>query len=267
MIISEELDYDINCALVKLNNKHSERYAIYPWSNENIKNYYNYYDLEGKKVLCPTGSGDHAIKSIEGGASKIDCVDINPLTKYYQALKLAFLSNYNEEKFWQQFKNNSRQILNPKINLEDIKDFLDEDTYVFWSNIINQKAFNNNRNLFRFDGEPTPLKLDYNKAKNNIDNAIITCYDDDIKFFIKDIDEKYDVIFLSNILEWQNERNKQSIIEDCFDILEPNGVIYDAICRRNFNNTTEYNNLEKKIPTKFYDSITVEKGVYVYRKK
>ena len=268
MVISEELGKDIKNATTELKYHNMPCYDIYPWSNEHLENYYNYYDLKDKKVLCITGSGDHAIHAIAGGAIEIDCVDINTLAKYYQALKLAFISKYNKDKFKKQFKNNNKQVLNPNIKLKNIREFLDDDTYLFWNNLIDLDTFKNNRNLFRFDGEPYPIAINYEQIKMNINNVIITCYDDDIKYFIQDIDKKYDVIFLSNVLEWHNFPVRQAIIENCFNILEPNGVIYDAICRRDFDAAEEFDNLEKKIPTKFYDDSTlVEKGVYVYRKK
>lgn len=268
MVITEELNQDIIKAFNQLKNHNSYRYRIYPWSNEHIEKYYNYYDLQGKKVLCPIGSGDHTLYAITGGASKIDCVDINPLAKYYQALKLALINKYNESDFWKHYSNECFQTLSTKINLNDIKDFLDDDSFIFWEQLINHPGFEQNKYLFRFDGEPFPIISEYKNIKDNINNTEITFYDDDISFFIKDIDIKYDAIFLSNILEWQRSSKRQSIIEDCFEILEPNGVIYDVICRRNFENAEEFKYLEKKIPTKFYENSTsVEKGVYVYRKK
>ena len=34
---------------------------LYPWTNENIKSYYNYKDLTDKTALCITSSGDHIL--------------------------------------------------------------------------------------------------------------------------------------------------------------------------------------------------------------
>lgn len=268
MVYKEELEQDLKYAMEQLKNKNSYRYRIYPWSNEHIENYYNYYNLTNKKVLCATGSGDHAVHSIDGGAIKIDCVDINPLSKYYQELKLAFMKIYNEATFWEQYSDKKHEVLSSTINIEELKNCLDENSYLFWHYLINQSEFKYNKYLFRFDGDPYQLNLDFEKIKNNIKNTEITYYDDDIRFFIKDIDIKYDVIFLSNILEWQRESCRQEIIENCFDILNPNGVIYDAICRREYGNTEIFENFETKIPTQFYrNSNDVKKGVYIYRKK
>ena len=56
---------------------------IYPFSNEDIGCYYDYYDLKDKKALCITSSGDHIIYASQGGATEIDAFDRNRLCKYY----------------------------------------------------------------------------------------------------------------------------------------------------------------------------------------
>ncbi len=64
---------------------------IYPWTNENIEDVINYLDLN-KKIRW---SGDHAIYACLAGSKLIDSVDINPLAKYYSALKVAMIRTYN----------------------------------------------------------------------------------------------------------------------------------------------------------------------------
>lgn len=272
MTISEELQYNIEVALYELKeNKEKHNHGpIYPWSNEYIDKYFNYYDLTGKRVLCITGSGDHAIYAASAGASIIDCVDTNFLCKYYQELKLSFIKKYDENNFWKQFSNNKAQILNPNIDINSLKPFMDTNSYIFWFLLIREKEFQNNSRLFRFDGNPKPINIDYKKTKENLSQAIITYYDDDIKSFIKDVDFKYDAIFLSNILEWKKiNTDTQTVLNDCLEKLNPNGVIYDAFCKRDIHTEKKYKNFEASIPTHYFDKENdiVDRGVYVYRKK
>lgn len=49
MVISEELRNDIKHATAELKYHNMHCYDIYPWSNEHLENYYNYYDLKDKK--------------------------------------------------------------------------------------------------------------------------------------------------------------------------------------------------------------------------
>lgn len=72
---------------------------IYPFTNENISEYYKYIDFKNKNVLTATSSGDHALNSILCGAKNIDTFDINPLAKYYSELKIAAIKTLSLEDF------------------------------------------------------------------------------------------------------------------------------------------------------------------------
>lgn len=269
MTISEELQKDIDLGIRQIKGIKSIG-PIYPWSNEGIDKYYDYYNLTEKRVLCITGSGDHAIYAASAGASVIDCVDINPLSKYYQELKLSLIKKYDENNFWKQISNNRLQVLNPNIDINSLKSFMDNNSFIFWFLLIREKEFKNNQRLFRFDGRPSPININYKKTRKNLSKTTITYYDDDIKYFIQDVDFKYDAIFLSNILEWEKtDANAEAILKNCLEKLNPNGVIYDAFCRREFNNEIEYEGFETKFPTRYFDKNekNIDRGVYVYRKK
>ena len=149
------LQRDIEAAFYLLNTKKCvDTYKLYPWSNERIFKYYKYYDLTNKKAMCITGSGDHALYAIAAGASEAHCVDKNFLCKYYQALKIALILTYDEKYFFELFKNRGKILLINKDNLNDAKEFLDEEKFIFWNEIINSRVFRRNKRLFRTDGFP-----------------------------------------------------------------------------------------------------------------
>lgn len=269
MDVFENLQRDIEIAFKLLHDPKSvDDFKLYPWSNERIYKYNKYYDLNEKKVLCITGSGDHALHAICAGAKNIDCIDINPLAKYFQALKITLIIAYDETTFFNQIKETHSKILNPKLNLNDLKPFLNEETFIFWNEIINSKIFKKNKRLFRLDGMPNKINLDYNNLKDLLPNVNINYYDADIKEYILKTKKKYDAIFLSNIMDWEKPYSKL-IIDGCMEILNNNGVIYDTIVNRKLNDDLPFNNLEKTIITDFdfFDSIYSDKGIYVYRKK
>ena len=147
-----ELDKDIKMALKILYNEpltieEMNFYnKIYPWSNENINAYYNYYDLTNKNALCITSSGDHLLYAIAAGAKDIDAFDMNRLSKYYSALKIALILAYDEKNFFKHFTNKHNHFISNKINLNNIKYFLCEDYFIFWEELLNTKAFKIEKN-------------------------------------------------------------------------------------------------------------------------
>lgn len=265
------LQYDIELAFSILNKKGecSDKFKLYPWSNEHIEKYYDYYSLIDKNALCITGSGDHALYAAANGASKIDCVDINPLAKYYQALKIALILAYDEKTFFKHFINRKKRLLTHKIKLDDIKEFMDDDMVVFWNEILSSKSFKKNGRLFRDDGFPNKFKLDYEHLKEELKCTKIKYYDSDINDFINENNEKYDAIFLSNVLEWQASTNRTIILNKYLELLTKNGILYDTYIKRDFSYGDPLREYEKKIVTTtgFPGLSCSEKGVYAYRKK
>ena len=165
---------------------------IYPWTNEQIEKYYNYYSLSDKKVLCVTSSGDHLLWAVYGGSRKIQCFDKNGLSKYYSALKVASIKAFDENRFYKLFR---EQSISKKLNINDIKSFLTEDEALFWSELVSCKKFKNNYRLFRTDGGIITNLPPYNHLKSSLLNADIKYIDCDILDLSKlDID-KYDIIF------------------------------------------------------------------------
>lgn len=268
MDVFKNLQSDIELAFELLYTPQSvDDFKLYPWSNEKINKYYKYYNSKDKDVLCITGSGDHALYAINSGAKKIDCVDINPLCKYYLELKKALILAYDEDDFFNHFCK-IRRILTTKINLNDIKPFMDENAFVFWNEIINSRIFKKNKRLFREDGLPVKFKMNYENLKLNLSKVPITYYDSDIKDYLLDTSEKYDVIYLSNVLEWQ-KLYKDYILSQSLKKLNDNGIIYEAYFKYPHQKDNNHDNLEKKIITVYGYPHTEfpESGAYVYRKK
>ena len=268
MELFDNLQRDIELAFELLYTRQSvDDFKLYPWSNEGIHKYYKYYDLKDKDVLCITGSGDHALFAANNGAKEIDCLDKNPLCKYYLALKIALILAYDEKNFFRHFSSKKNKILITEINLDEIKPYLDENVYIFWKEIISSKIFKKNKRMFRDDGSPTKFKMDYQKLKENLSKVKINYYDGDLKNYLITTSKKYDVIFLSNVLEWEC-CSKEEILSNSQKVLNDNGVVYDTYIKRNFKDDNLYSNLEAMIATEFsIPSINfTEKGVYVYRK-
>lgn len=221
---------------------------IYPWTNERIDQYIADYNLEEKKVLTITSSFDHALHSINHGAKSIDCFDINRLCKYYADLKQALILRYDKDlvnkilNFTQNNEDLSHYKINPYFSLEDIKDlFIMPESYIFWSVIINNPAFNkNNYRLFRNDGNPTNKLPPLLELKEQLKTTSINFFDFDIENINTYLDDshKYDIVFLSNILDFYKEDTE--IINIIMNKLNDNGLIFDYhIKKRNRTHSLE----------------------------
>ena len=199
--------------------------SLYPFSNEEIKKYYNYKDLTGKSALCITGSGDHSLFCALAGAKNIVSVDINPLAKYFSALKIAIIKAYDKKYFCKIFTNEG---IIKKIKLSDLREFMDEEIFEFWDRalkIIYGYSDYNNR-LFRFDGGPFCSFYDYyNEIKEKLFELNILYHDCDVTWLSNEYENYFDAIFLSNCAEWAD--NHLEFLRDVSEYLVQNGVLYD----------------------------------------
>ena len=231
---------------------------IYPWSNEDIYNYYNYEDLTNKNALCITSSGDHILYAVAAGANNIDAFDKNRLCKYYAALKIALILSQDEKTFFKLINCRSKCIISKSINLQEIEPFIDETYYTFWKEITSSRKFKHNKILFRFDGSPQQIRLNYNNLRNSLNEATINYIDADANLFLKQSQKNYDAIFLSNIIEWEHYLDRNFILSSFINLLNNNGVIYDYCHKRFINQLNFWFNEPESI---------INNKVLVYRNK
>lgn len=250
-------------------------YNIYPWSNELLKYYYNLESLDGKKALCITGSGDHPIHAVLQGATKVDCIDINPLAKRYSELKIALIKAFNHRDFFSQFVSYSPidtfNVISANMPIRYVKRFLSEDAYYFWKRILDKSNQKDVRNLFRadgFEGYDTGLSIAYaNKEKyellrKKIRGSEIRYYDANVLDYALNCHETYDAIFLSNVFEkLQSEKERLALINGCVKLLSIGGVLYDFQMNNSIKRPT--NNLALVKP---FEKLASDQKVYVYKK-
>jgi S-adenosylmethionine:diacylglycerol 3-amino-3-carboxypropyl transferase len=81
----------------------SERSRVYPFTTENLAGYMKDLNLEDKKVLSITGSGDHILNSFYYGASSVVGFDINSLASLFGELKFNALGKLKFKDFKKYF--------------------------------------------------------------------------------------------------------------------------------------------------------------------
>lgn len=195
------------------------------WGNENMDYYLNMVHMPQKEnALTVAGSGDHIYNLIANGVTNVDSFDINYLTEYLAlGLKLALIEKYDYYDFLFMITN----IANPLLSLEELSDILtdllpcmDLKYRIFWREIIDynyrlQKRKGTNLNLilmlyinvfsntFNLDNNTYLCdERSYIAFKNKLRNAHITFKGLDVADLPSKVKGKYDLILLSNTLDY-----------------------------------------------------------------
>lgn len=234
--------------------------SSYLWTNENMYLYDN-EDLKDKKVLTVTSSGDHALNAILNGAKNIDSFDINLYSKYVSALKIAMIKKYDYNAFYYRvnwIENIGGLNFNAKENMvEELKEYLTYDEYMFWETeeylrINNKICFYDivNTNLYRNLNKYNNV-YSYKKLRRMLGDVSIIYNDFDIKDISDNINNKYDCIYVSNILEFflSSDKEYKKVVQSLDGILNKKGKIhgYDFNWNMNAKYIDKYpNNLDYK---------------------
>lgn len=200
----------------------------YPWTNEDIERYLKFVDFNGKDSgLTVLASGDQAFNLVKNGIGNIDTFDINPLAEYYAlGLKRAMILKYDFKTF-----NNVIEILyNPWCGIDMVHSlikglfpYMESEHKKFWETILDyshnlQKSKGTRLNVILmlvldvFNLNQIGLNNylsnedNYNLIRNGLSKANITFKN------INAIDlarvykgKKYDIIMMSNILDYFHE--------------------------------------------------------------
>ena len=209
----------------KIDRFFSEYGRVYYNTNENLKGYIT--NLEDKRVLTVSSSGDQLLNILGSGSLKVDTFDINRYSPLIQNLKLYsikyldncssinFLERLNK-KIYLKFNNYLPKLENQffdclfEYKLEDIYDKL------FYYSLDNNKVNNNYFNINIL-----------NSIRNNIDLLEHNHFICDIYNLHNYIDNKYDAIYLSNISHYARDIDKfLDYINYLRSYLNDNGKIY-----------------------------------------
>jgi hypothetical protein len=186
---------------------------IYPFTTENIKEYMK--DLNNKKILTVTGSGDHAIEAYLKGAKKVDTFDINLLAGYYQELKIAAIKYLSYEEFLFLFELEGSSIdyrLSLKIyskirnyistNARDVFDYL-FNNFVLDNNFLDNQLFFKTYTLDGLKNRVSYLdEQSFNETKKILKQKNTSFTNTPMNELPSVLFSKYDAIFLSNITSY-----------------------------------------------------------------
>lgn len=235
----------------------------YLWTNENIKEYINKkYISEYNSALSVTASGDHLFNLILNNVLNIDTFDTNTLTEYnVLGLKKALIEKFKYNDFLticELIANNMLTLEETTYLIKDLLPLMDKKYRKYWQNIseYNYQLQKNNdecldlfamlfinineKNNFIRRNSYLVGKDNYDKFKENMMRANINFYcTNAINILDTFPNQKYDVILLSNILDyitinWNYEQLKKFEDELLF-ITNNNGKIFLAYLLNYYN--------------------------------
>lgn len=196
----------------------SQKYSkVYLNSNENLEELFNQITVRDKEVLTVLSSSDQYFRCLYNGARNVDTYDVSIFPPYYYYVRKWYME------INKQYAINRRTVekddewfheLLPKVKCESIEE---EVAYKFWKKYVDVYNGKLGENLFRivegdftFDRAVEPLCEIMKKRPLNYTNYDI-CEE-------QKTSKTYDVIILSNILEWYLFEPKK--IEKCRDNLK-----------------------------------------------
>ena len=235
----------------------------YLWTNENIKEYINKkYISEYNSALSVTGSGDHLFNLILNNVLNIDTFDTNTLTEYnVLGLKKALIEKFKYNDFLticELIANNMLTLEETTYLIKDLLPLMDKKYRKYWQKIseYNYQLQKNNdeyldlfamlfinineKNNFIRRNSYLTGKDNYDKFKENMMRANINFYcTNAINILDTFPNQKYDVILLSNILDyitinWNYEQLRKFEDELLF-ITNNNGKIFLAYLLNYYN--------------------------------
>lgn len=242
------IDEKISIALRIINGKiniYDDRFKrIYPFTTENIKGYLPAFKLKGTKLLTVGSSNDQAINASMSGCRDITVLDLCPFSKEYFYLKNAAIQTLSKKEFERFLLYNAyhlglfenSKVLN-KETFEQISDTLkelDEESYIFWSTLLDSKKSSTIRKrLFSHDEYSShtirrinPYLSDeesYLKTRQALQETQITFLEGNV--MSKELPETYDNIFLSNIPCYLSLEQTKTLVERLLPHLNEDGQI------------------------------------------
>ncbi len=194
------------------NTFHSESF-IYKKTNEKLNEFIDLL-LNKDKVLSVIGSGDQILNTLLTKPSKIDAFDISAFPKFFLKLKIASIKSLSRDEYIKFFFSTTETFLDEyydDLYFDKIRKKLDDEaedfwTYLFqyndWYDIYNSTLFSS-ESVFEEQAIIQNKYLDNDEYYNlrDILQSVQINYIESNLLDLK-INDTYDLIYLSNILEY-----------------------------------------------------------------
>lgn len=222
---------------------------IYSSANDSMDYIIPLLDIENKDILTVLGSGDQAFNFYENGATSIELFDINKLALYYYYLRV-WIIKYNNSFYPEYSKvNNLNEYLEQMLCFINPSSEKEAQAYKYWISLIYRTKKSIDNNLFYRDYcYPGNEIYDLSNLKKVLPNDPVF-YNYDLTKKI-DPEKQYDIVFLSNIIEWVFDYrwDVETLVDNLSNLVNKDGKI---ICTKfSLSGASE---LEKKYFKKKFD--------------
>ncbi len=268
IIIAQKI-MERSCSNYKKNLHHTTS-AIYKQSNERMREYLKYFK-DKKDILSVIASSDQILNMILEGAENIDAFDISSFPQYFMFLKLAAVKSLTREEYIEFFfdrittdeKYDDMYDLISKNLSKDTKEFWDSLFHFYdWCEIYESALFSNDpiSNSYTIGENKYLEETEFNKLKDLVDKVNInTCQSDFLDLSGK-LTNKYDLVYLSNIIYYVNLLEYKKTLEK-IDLKE-NGEILSYFYKKE-DHVLEYFKENNYSFNQFEETTS---GILVYKK-
>lgn len=216
---------------------HSESF-IYKKTNEKLNEFIDLL-LNKDKVLSVVGSGDQILNTLLTKPSKVDAFDISVFPKFFLKLKIASIKSLSRDEYIKFFFGTTETGLDEyydDLYFDKIRKELDSETEDFWTYLFQYNDWYDIYNSTLFSSESVIEeqalvqnkyleKDEYYKLRKILQNAEINYIESNL-LDLK-ISDTYDLIYLSNILEYVKKSAYFDKIDELSD--KSKGIIISYI--------------------------------------
>ena len=201
-----------------------EHSFIYKKTNERLQDIGDILENK-KKILCVIGSGDQILNILLTNPEQIDAFDISVFPMYFLELKIAAIKTLTHEEYISFFIDDidhRKDEYYDDLFFDKISKELPEEIKDFWQHLFDFNDWDEIYKSMLFSSEPVIKNYaleqnkyleekEYYKLREILKNKKINYIQSNILDL--DIEESYDLIYLSNILQYVNPEEYKKKIE------------------------------------------------------
>lgn len=220
---------------------------IYKMANEDVSIYKDYLK-NSKRILSVVSSGDQIIESI---TSALKALKKEDYVKLFIESPLTTLDEYYDDLYYENIRKNLNGIY---------KKYWDAlFSHTDWYEIFGSRLFQSDAmpNDFIYKSLSYLKDENYYKLRKNIENAELNFYEGDIFTLVSSLTSKYDLVYLSNIIDYANKKDYKNLLSK-FN-LNDNGVVLSYI----FSHVKKYSDFLDMCEVK--EDSKEDRGVLIYK--
>lgn len=235
---------------------------IYFKTNEDLVTSYLDTDFQNKDVLSVLASSDQVFTARMLGAKRVDSFDKNPLVLYYYYLR-SWTIMYMNQLYPTQILDNDYHFLLELLKRVDAKTDEERHALEFW----NEHLINSTDLSKLFFEDTREGKTLFSNPSDLLNVSSDSIQFKDFNLFEKiDSNDSYDIIMISNIIEWarSNEQKITCVRDNLSRLLNQDGIV---LCTGLLNRYPEKKLREREIFDSSFDFINYGNMSYAYRKR